>query len=80
MGYELFPPTLREENTLPASINMDFTGEEDQETLATTKEYCYWWAQEEEEGIEPRVPIDLIWYHFQDYIKTVSVQPIPSFL
>lgn len=72
MVYEVFPPTLPEHNTLPASINMDFTGEEDEQILATTKDYGYWWKTQPEDGNPPKVSSGLIRDHFDDYFRTVS--------
>jgi len=34
-----------DDNTLPASINMDFNGNEDHKILASTPKFCYWWEK-----------------------------------
>jgi hypothetical protein len=66
-------PNIPEDNTLPASINVEFTAQDDANILATTKDYCYWWklppGGEEE---TPRVTRHIISCHFRDYFKVVS--------
>jgi hypothetical protein len=64
---------ILEDNTLPASINVEFTAQDNADILATTKDYCYWWklppGGEEE---MPRVTQHIISCHFRDYFKVVS--------
>ncbi|KAF8955813.1 hypothetical protein BDZ97DRAFT_1926276 [Flammula alnicola] len=69
---EIHPPREPEDNTLPASINMDFNAEEDAEILGCTKDYCYWWKSPESEAEVPRVTCKIIQAHFKDFFTTVT--------
>jgi len=74
--YELHPPELPKNNTLPASINMDFNGDEDALILGSTWAYHYWWkfpqseAEVEENGLR-RVTYDIIDAHFTKFFSIV---------
>jgi len=72
MIYDLDPPELPENNMLPASINMDFNGEEDAEILAQTREYCYWWTFKLSDKNIPWVTPAVVFDHFREYFQIVS--------
>ena len=67
MMDEIDPPGLPENNTVPASINMEFNSEEDNEILGTTPDFCYWWNCTESEINPPRVTGSIIRAHFRLY-------------
>ena len=71
MMYELDTPTFPENNTLPASINMDFNMEEDSEILGLTKDYSYWWNPTAPEMEVPRVTRSITNAHFHQYFLSV---------
>jgi len=45
MMYDLDGGPSPDDNTLPASINMDFNGVQDRKILASTPQFCYWWEK-----------------------------------
>jgi len=80
MMYELDGPRLPEDNTLPASINMDFNGDEDQNILASTKDFCYWWKNVSVSKVDkasvpdlPRVTRSVTAAHFKEFLKKARI-------
>jgi len=66
-------PKVPDDNTIPGSINQDFTADDDAEILATTQDYCYWWKFPPGSEVEtPRVNRHIISCHFREYFKIVS--------
>jgi hypothetical protein len=45
MMYDLHGGPSPDDNTLPASINMDFNANQDRKILASTPKFCYWWEK-----------------------------------
>src|SRR6266699_6347439 len=45
MMYDLHGGPSPDDNTLPASINMDFNANRDRKILASTPKFCYWWEK-----------------------------------
>jgi len=83
MIYEMHTPKLPDDNTLPASINMDFNGEEDDDILATTVPHHYWWKYPQfEENVREvglrRVTKEIISSHFQEFFEKVRYFLSPS--
>lgn len=73
MMDDLNQPTVPDHNTLPGSVNMDYTADDDEEILAITKDYCYWWKYPPGSEVEtPRVTRNIISRHFLDFYKVVS--------
>ena len=84
MMYDLDGVPSPEDNTLPASINMDFNGAQDRKILASTPKFCYWWEKHvvpEGEGDAlglstedfPRVMCEVTEAHFQEFWHGVSI-------
>ena len=45
MMYDLNGGPSPDDNTLPASINMDFNAAQDHNILTSTPSFCYWWEK-----------------------------------
>jgi len=82
--YDLDGGPSPEDNTLPASINMDFNGAQDRKILASTPRFCYWWEKHvvpEGEGDAsgssaedfPRVTHEVTEAHFKAFWHGVSI-------
>ena len=75
-------PHLFENDTLLASINMDFNEEEDRKILGSTKDFCYWWKNTvaPEGDIDPtteelpRLTYSVTTSHFNDFWHGVSIE------
>jgi len=74
MMDQIDPPGLPENNMVPASINMEFNSEEDNEILGMTADFCYWWKCDESDPNPPRVTRSIIHAHFHQYWSIVSVR------
>ena len=72
-------------NTLPASINMDFNGDDDRNILASTADFCYWWKNspmvgegDVELSAEDRVTRRVTEAHFKSFWHGVSISSFLS--
>jgi hypothetical protein len=80
MCFDLHPPTLPDNNSLPGLINMDFNHEEDNDIIGCLKtDYAFWWNRrildddvEDPPLMYPEVNWRVIEAHFQHFFDTVS--------
>jgi len=91
MIYDLHGGPSPDDNTLPASINMDFNANQDCKILASTAKFCYWWEKpvlSEDENNSSGSPIkDFPWVthevteaHFKVFWEGVGISsPIALF-
>ena len=85
MMYDMDRPLLPNDNTLPASLNMDFNAEEDENILGSTKPFCYWWKvvslEPEVDGSDvnlPRVTRTVVADHFKAFYHKVFIPLLAS--
>ena len=84
MMYDLNGGPSPDDNTLPASINMDFNGDQDRNILQSTPSFCYWWdkpvlseGESDSSGSStedsPRVTHEVTEAHFKAFWEGVSI-------